>query len=82
MRLLWRNVELQKFVIEKLKSYWAPEQIAGYLKRLGIRGFYACMETIEDYIAGGLVAAVFQSITVLILGLRLLIHVNLWILGG
>lgn len=50
LRLLWRNPELQGFVIEKLRSYWSPEQIGGYLKRLGIKGFYVCHETIYRFI--------------------------------
>ena len=50
LRLLHRNSDLQNFVIEKLKSFWSPEQIAGYLKRQGIRGFYACMETVYRFI--------------------------------
>ena len=50
LQLLWRNSTLQKFVIEKLKSYWSPEQIAGYLKHQGFKGFYSCMETIYRFI--------------------------------
>lgn len=50
LQLLWRTPDLQDFVIEKLKSYWSPEQIAGYLKRQGVKGFNACMETIYRFI--------------------------------
>lgn len=37
-------------MIEKVKEYWSPDQIAGYLKDLGIRMFYACAETIYRFI--------------------------------
>lgn len=50
LQLLRRNLELQGFIIEKLKSYWSPEQISGYLKHKGFKGFYACMETIYRFI--------------------------------
>jgi transposase, IS30 family len=48
--LFERYPELRDFVIEKLKAYWSPDQIAGYLKRIGIAGFYICMETIYRFI--------------------------------
>ena len=38
---------LKKYVIEKLKSYWSPEQIAGRLRREGV---VICHETIYGYI--------------------------------
>lgn len=50
LQLFCRYQELKDFVIEKLRAYWSPDQIAGYLKRLGIRCFYACMETIYRFI--------------------------------
>lgn len=50
LRLFERSSDLKDFVITKLKSYWSPEQIAGYLKRQAIAGFYACMETIYRFI--------------------------------
>ncbi|WP_241461469.1 IS30 family transposase, partial [Aquimarina macrocephali] len=37
-------------MIEKLHSYWSPDQISGYLKRLGIPRFRVCMETIYQFI--------------------------------
>lgn len=46
LRLLLRHKDLKAYVIGKLKIYWSPEQIAGYLKRIGIQGFYVCAETI------------------------------------
>jgi IS30 family transposase len=48
--LFERYPELKEFVIEKLQAYWSPDQIAGYLKRLGLASFYACMETIYRFI--------------------------------
>jgi transposase, IS30 family len=50
LRLFRRNPELKDFIVEKLRAYWSPDQIAGYLKRLGIAGFYACMETIYRFV--------------------------------
>lgn len=46
LQLFLRRTDLKTYVIEKLKIYWSPEQIAGYLKRMGVQGFYACAETI------------------------------------
>lgn len=46
LQLLLRHKDLKAYVIGKLKIYWSPEQIAGYLKRLGVQGFYVCAETI------------------------------------
>lgn len=42
--------ELKAYVIHKLGLFWSPDQIAGYLKSLGDRGFYVCRETIYDFI--------------------------------
>jgi IS30 family transposase len=41
---------LKDFIIEKLKSDWSPEQIAGYLKHIADNGLYACHETIYRYV--------------------------------
>jgi IS30 family transposase len=53
LQLFRRYPELKNFVIEKLKAYWAPDQIAGFLKRRRIAGFYACMETIYRFVYSG-----------------------------
>lgn len=50
LRLFNRYPELKSFVIEKIQSYWSPDQIAGYLKRMGMKGYYACMETIYRFV--------------------------------
>ena len=50
LRKLIRYPELKAFVISKLQFPWSPDQVAGYLKRLGIDGFYVCRETIYDFI--------------------------------
>lgn len=50
LRKLIRYPELKAFVISKLQFPWSPDQIAGYLKRLAIDGFYVCRETIYDFI--------------------------------
>jgi len=50
LRKLIRYPELKAFVISKLAFPWSPDQIAGYLKRLAIDGFYVCRETIYDFI--------------------------------
>lgn len=50
LRLFERYPDLKQLVIEKLKSYWSPEQIAGYLKRHAMAGFYVCMETIYRFV--------------------------------
>lgn len=49
-RLFCRYPELKEFVVEKLRAFWSPDQIAGYLRRVGTFGFYACMETIYRFI--------------------------------
>lgn len=36
LQLFERYPDLKSFVIEKLKSYWSPDQIAGYLKRISM----------------------------------------------
>ena len=50
LRKLIRYPELKAFVISKLQFPWSPDQIAGYLKRLGVDGFYVCRETIYEFI--------------------------------
>ncbi len=50
LQLFVRYPDLKAFVIEKIRSYWSPDQIAGYLKRLGMAMFYACAETIYRFI--------------------------------
>ena len=50
LRLLERYPDLKSFIIEKIKAYWSPDQIAGYLKKLGIEMFYACAETIYRFV--------------------------------
>ena len=50
LQLLERFPALKAFIIEKIKEYWSPDQIAGYLKDLGIQMFYACAETIYRFI--------------------------------
>jgi IS30 family transposase len=52
LQLFARYPELKEFVIRKLKAYWSPDQIAGFLKRLGRSMFYACAETIYQFIYG------------------------------
>lgn len=41
---------LKDFIIDKLKSDWSPEQVAGYLKHIADNGLYACHETIYRYV--------------------------------
>lgn len=48
-RKLTRNKQLKVYVVNKLQESWSPEQIAGYLQRHE-SGFYACHETIYQYI--------------------------------
>jgi IS30 family transposase len=50
LQLFRRYPDLKAFVVEKIKEYWSPDQIAGYLKDLGIQMFYACAETIYRFI--------------------------------
>lgn len=45
-----RDPKIKDFVTMKLKEFWSPEQIAGYLKNTGHDGLYACHETIYRYI--------------------------------
>lgn len=45
-----RDHRIKDFVISKLKEFWSPEQIAGYLKNIGHDGLYACHETIYRYV--------------------------------
>jgi IS30 family transposase len=42
--------DLREYIISKLQTYWSPDQIAGYLKRLNNKKFYACRETIYTFI--------------------------------
>lgn len=41
---------LKDYIIGKIKEYWSPEQIAGYLKHIGHNGLYACHETIYRFV--------------------------------
>lgn len=50
LKKLIRYPALKAYVIDKLQSFWSPDQIAGYLKRLNIDGFYVCRETIYAFI--------------------------------
>lgn len=50
LQLFERYPELKSFIVDKIKAYWSPDQIAGYLKRLGITMFYACSETIYRFV--------------------------------
>lgn len=50
LQLFKRYSELRSFVIDKIKAYWSPDQIAGHLKDMGIHMFYACAETIYRFI--------------------------------
>lgn len=50
LKKLFRNEALKSFVITRLRFPWSPDQISGYLKHLGIEGFYVCRETIYDFI--------------------------------
>lgn len=43
---------LKDFIVSKIKEYWSPEQIAGYLKYIGHNGLYACHETIYRFVYG------------------------------
>lgn len=52
LQLFERYPDLKAFVVEKLKSYWSPDQIAGHLKRIGVSMFCACAETIYQFIYG------------------------------
>lgn len=48
-----KNPKLKKFIIEKIKADWSPEQIAGtlVLEPLGnLQGLTLCHETIYDYV--------------------------------
>lgn len=53
-RYQWRKIEhdphLWKFVIKKLKAYWSPYEIAGYLKKNPRYGFYASGRQIYDWL--------------------------------
>lgn len=49
---LARDPDLVAQVVDRLHQAWSPEQIAGYLRRHRCRGFYACHETIYQYIYG------------------------------
>jgi len=49
LRRLYRVPALMDYVTDRLKAYWSPEQIAGYLKRQAVK-HYACAETIYQYV--------------------------------
>lgn len=49
-RKLSRSKPLKAYVADRLREYWSPEQIAGYLQRQAAAGFYACHETIYQYV--------------------------------
>jgi len=40
-------LSLREYVINKLQTYWSPDQISEYLKRLNNKNFYAYRETID-----------------------------------
>jgi len=44
-----RHAELRNYVIGKLKEYWSPDQISGYMRRHNV-GFYTCPESIYRYV--------------------------------
>jgi len=50
LKKLMRYPELKAYIINKLEGDWSPDQISGCLKRLDIKGFYVCRETIYDFI--------------------------------
>ena len=50
LRKLIRYPALTEYVISKLKDFWSPDQISGYLRRLDIDGFYVSHETIYEFI--------------------------------
>ena len=45
-----QNPALKVYIIDGLRDLLSPEQIAGELKRLGIKGFYVCHESIYRFI--------------------------------
>lgn len=47
---LLRRGDLRAFVVSKLKLFWSPDQISGFLKRLAIPSFYVSHETIYAFI--------------------------------
>lgn len=49
---LHRDPELARFVTERLRETWSPEQIAGHLKATRQLQAYACHETIYRYVYG------------------------------
>lgn len=51
-RKLERNPDLANYVIDRLRSYWSPEQIAGRLRLAGHSGFRVSHETIYRYVYG------------------------------
>ena len=46
LRKLIQNTDLKSYVIDRLRAAWSPDQIAGYLKTLAIKGFTVSHETI------------------------------------
>ncbi|MBV1692228.1 IS30 family transposase [Novosphingobium sp. G106] len=51
-RKLERNPELANYVIDRLRSCWSPEEIAGRLRLAGDSGFRVSHETIYRYVNG------------------------------
>ncbi|NTF07448.1 IS30 family transposase [Agrobacterium rubi] len=52
LRKIRRHPELQDLIIERLKAYWSPEQIAGRLLADGVSLVRICAETIYRFIYG------------------------------
>ena len=52
LRKLRRYPQLRELIIERLKAYWSPEQIAGRLLADGISLVRICAETIYRFIYG------------------------------
>jgi IS30 family transposase len=52
LRKLRRHPQLRALIIEKLKAYWSPEQIAGRLLADGVSLVRICAETIYRFIYG------------------------------
>jgi len=48
-RKLLRHPDLRDYVISKLKEYWSPDQISGYMRQHNV-GFYTCPESIYRYV--------------------------------
>jgi len=50
LKKLIRRPVLRAFVTGRLRAYWSPDQIAGYLKLQGRTGFYVSPETIYAFV--------------------------------